>query len=855
MVAAAFVLVLVALFANHASAAAGPQYGSIGQYGEVTRFGGFDSTAYDDDAYDKPLTPGKFLNPVGFAVDPDDAEADGTSVWVLDRVSDWPETTTLTQGTEWRLQKLSDTGAVLGTTEFYLPKTVISGAKFHVPVGVVGLAVDDTTGQIYTVLEETTGTGKTATQYADEVIGWSITPTSEKKLVAPGAQTDSVSTPVAGYTPPGLISSSSQLSGTLVYSPEGLTIDDVGVQDYVAIEGDSLPRNSRGRIEGPAIVEQVSTTDGASLGEETASWSAASLTDSVNNASGADATASAAGISTDPDGSLDVLLGTGGVELDAAKLPADLTGTPTVLASETIDTPSEWAGALQVANAESPLPGAAAPVVELSNDLYAADYWLNAGGKDYWEESENEGIRLLDPSTAVGLLSNPTLPPTSIFDTLGSATEGSACYLGDGKVSGGENYLTLAAGAQGAIWALTSGEDSSSGIEAATETGRQIIELAPGTAGSTTPCVTPSGTFTLTDTTEPKDEPTSTEPPALKVPVGSDVEFNAATIDYPTNSANTQAAIYAYEWAPTGTAYTTIEDTQSEHHPTQSASYQYKDPGVYTVNLKLLGDFGEYNENGTVVVETTSPPTAAFKSPATAQTGQPVTFDASESQPASGAQIADYQWKFGDGAIDETQSASDTHTYTTPGTYTVTLTVLDDDTQKSISVSQTITVSNPPSRGGGGDGGGNTTSTATPTTTTPSVTPPVAKIDRSLTNVSPGATASGSEVELTLTCPATKVSCGGTAEVTTAGAVSSGSSKKAKKKVLALGQKTFSLAGGQRETLTIKLSSAGSTLLKKDRNLKVDVVVSAHDSYGDPLTKTLTLRLHAQTTKRAAHKK
>src|ERR1700677_4274544 len=135
---------LAGLLSSSAHAAEGPQYGTIGQYGEVTRFGGFDTNAYDEDKYDKPLTPGKFLNPVGFTVHPEDTEAGGTAVYVLDRVSDWPETTTLTQGTEWRLQKLSDTGTVLGTAEFYLPKTVDEEAHFHDhdPVGLVGLAVD-----------------------------------------------------------------------------------------------------------------------------------------------------------------------------------------------------------------------------------------------------------------------------------------------------------------------------------------------------------------------------------------------------------------------------------------------------------------------------------------------------------------------------------------------------------------------------------------------------------------------------------------------------------------------------------------------------------------------------------------
>jgi hypothetical protein len=130
----------------------------------------------------------------------------------------------------------------------------------------------------------------------------------------------------------------------------------------------------------------------------------------------------------------------------------------------------------------------------------------------------------------------------------------------------------------------------------------------------------------------------------------------------------------------------------------------------------------------------------------------------------------------------------------------------------------------------------------------------VATIDRSATNVAPKATGVAGSIEITLSCPSTKVSCGGTIEAKTAGAVAA-SAGKTKKKVLALGRKTFSLSGGQRETLTIKLSSAGLAMLKKDRSLKVDVTVAAHDSYGDPLTKTLSLTLHKPATKKAVHKK
>ena len=187
----------------------------------------------------------------------------------------------------------------------------------------------------------------------------------------------------------------------------------------------------------------------------------------------------------------------------------------------------------------------------------------------------------------------------------------------------------------------------------------------------------------------------------------------------------------------------------------------------------------------------------------------------------------------------------------------MTLTVRDNDTQSSTPVSQKITVSNPPSSGGGGNTGGGgggttTTPTATTSTATTSTGPPAATIDRSATNVSPKAVESGGNVVVTVTCPATKVSCAGTADVKTASAVAASIAKsaKAKKKVLVLGQATFSLNGGQRETLTIKVSSRGAALLKKSKHLKVLVLVSAHDSYGDPGSQTLTLTLTSSSKKK-----
>lgn len=730
---AALVSIFISLFAACvAHASEGSQYGAYGQYGEVTRFGGFDSTWFDEGKYDgkggggSETAPalGEFLDPVGFAVDTDDEGTGKTAVYVLDRVSGIGAHAPA-DGTEWRLQKLSETGSVLGVSEFYLPTDEVSGAGYKVFVGVLGLVVDDHTGTIDTILYDSVGSGSATTRQVEEIIDWSTTPSDSGQLVAPGATTDSVSTPVFGFSAPGLLSDAADLSGTALYEPRGLAVDG---DDDLAVEADAATR-SGSKVAGPAIVEQISTATGA----ESATWSAASLT-GVTNASAEDSSALAAGISSDTDGSLNILLSTpaganDGV-LDDVKLSSTLTN-PTVLVSSMIAPEGVIGGAEYPAapKPDSPDPtevryaggtlsngggeAASAQVVQLSNGLFASDYSDNGDSEGYWEESVNEGIRLVAPEPGE-LLSNPLPPPTSVFDTLGDADSSAACYIGEGDVTNGTNTLTLAAGANGTIWALTAGKESSaysSGSDAAYVTGRQVIEFAPTQGASA--CASPAGTFSFEK--EGGTPQAASEP--LTVSVGSTVDFSAEPIEYPVDDGGTPAGIYAYEWAPTfGAAteggYTTINDVIEEAGattlaPVPTASHTYDSPGVYTVGLKLLGDLGEYDETGTVIVQTSGLPTASFTAPSQAETGQSVNL-LSTSTPATGASIVSYEWKFGDGQSDDTSTASETHSYSKAGTYTITLTVRDNDNQVSAPFTQQITVKN--------------ATTTTTTTTTSSTT-------------------------------------------------------------------------------------------------------------------------------------
>jgi PKD repeat protein len=91
--------------------------------------------------------------------------------------------------------------------------------------------------------------------------------------------------------------------------------------------------------------------------------------------------------------------------------------------------------------------------------------------------------------------------------------------------------------------------------------------------------------------------------------------------------------------------------------------------------------------------------TATFTAtPSPQQAGQPVTFDASGSQPSAGLAVAitEYEWNFGDGSqTQQTQSPQVQHAFSRGGQYTVTLTVVDSTGQTGQS-SQQIGIIAPP---------------------------------------------------------------------------------------------------------------------------------------------------------------
>jgi PKD repeat protein len=134
-------------------------------------------------------------------------------------------------------------------------------------------------------------------------------------------------------------------------------------------------------------------------------------------------------------------------------------------------------------------------------------------------------------------------------------------------------------------------------------------------------------------------------------------------------SSDSDGAIVAYAWGfgdgSTGAAV-------NPAHPYEAA-------GTYTVSLTVTDTDGltdTATTTATIADVPPQPPVADPNGPYSSTVGDQVTFDGSGSVDPDGT-IASYLWDFSDGSTGA--GVNPTHTYLTPGTYTVSLTVTDDD--------------------------------------------------------------------------------------------------------------------------------------------------------------------------------
>jgi PKD repeat protein len=847
----AFLLVVLGLIL---AAPAGAEPGF--EYGEVTRFGGFDRSAYNGGQYGGALTPGKFLDPTGFAVDPVD-----NTVYVVDRTSyrgQEPETA-------WRIQQFSPSGVLTGATMFTLPNSKFAASAIE------GLAVDHRAGRVYALVvgSPPIGGATTSVPIAQELLAWS---TERGGLhAAPGLPSDEKL-----HTTGALVSNEEQLlsGSTPLYGPQGIAVDPLeasGVDNPVAIEASDLIRAGKGRpIGGDTIVQQVATQQQSSAlaGDLLSRWSGASLAGTLGGSWGP------RGISTDPEGSLTVLLDaetTIATNVYVVRLKADLGEADLLDKNETVPSPNDFdqspmwndeAVFYTPAGANvSDLKGAGSQVVHLSASApggdgpYAAVFFpdepvddqvssTNNAGPQYWSSGEavsedfeaNIGVRLLEPQGVGGAITD--LKGHSIVNTLGNNVEAGACHIGAPEAA-------LAAGAEDKLWILDRGPGAAQ--RNASGQGREVIEMAPN-AGRL--CPQPFGTFTMTPTGGSSKSGEET----LTIPAGTQVTFDSSTVN------RRHGKPFAYEWdidgdpanGPAHDGFEKVYEMQPIHYyyPPAKVTHVYTRPGEYKVRFRMRTDYGVYTpeHSGTVIV-TPAPthPEAHFT--ATLSGGQQVTFNATGSAPGVGT-IVDYHWSWGDGSEEDEdpQTPVVTHTYAQSGEYQVELTVTNSAYQSATSTPQTVTITAP----------------AHQASTPPVLTGPLYAIPsfvlypippapghRSPTRLSPHARFSGGSLSVALTCPATKALCAGTITVETATALAAQTGRKGQTKSkrkpsrLTLGRVAFSIPGGHSATVKVHLSAKGIALLKSRKRLKVLVLVSAHDSLGDPGTATLSMTLQA----------
>ncbi|MCL2769957.1 MAG: PKD domain-containing protein [Solirubrobacterales bacterium] len=657
-------------------------------YGEVSRFGGFAS----------PAAPGKFVLPVGFAVDPaDPTTSDHNAVYVLDRVIKKPGKGEL----QYRLQKLSSTGTVLGAVTLPLEKFTDT-TTYSDSHPLISLAVDSAKHRVYALVEGLVNDGGGRyVPVAQRLVAWSTEPNPTSKELVPVA-----GYPVDPVTGAALIAGSNESKpselepesiGSDLYAPEGLTVAPSTVDpsdDDVVIEAQRGLRE--GPFGGPTILQRVSA-EGPNSGKLDGDW--------VANSAIAPNTEQSDGVFTANNGSFGVDLynewghisslaevkpnfGTPEAALIAADQSkgANLDEAPSIDPPDTINYNSNHGGQYETTDFETTAAGT--PFTQLSNGLYAARYAVKVGGGQpvdpqggvapwddisspplFWlqnaqshEEIGNLGIRLF---TAAGVVET----------TVGGGAEGHPCNLDF-------QQLAIAAGAEGSLFVLTQPNlyENSNGQR---DSDDQVIEFAPGKG---TACPHAEGAFEV-------DKVEIPETSSVKVDQKVPVEFNAISIK------REGEVPYEFDWnfegkksggnAGTSDGYEVEPDGKMAPStylwPNPEATHTYEKAGTYEASLRLMGDYGTKIFSVKVKVEPSEPAFATFTGPEPIAAGTPVTFDAQGSKGTPGSTIAEYHWEFGDGsAPSQTQTPqSKPHTFANPGEYEVTLAITDEVGEKA----------------------------------------------------------------------------------------------------------------------------------------------------------------------------
>jgi len=230
--------------------------------------------------------------------------------------------------------------------------------------------------------------------------------------------------------------------------------------------------------------------------------------------------------------------------------------------------------------------------------------------------------------------------------------------------------------------------------ETPTCTEPEVLDIATNT------CVIPEPETPTCTEPEVLDAETNTcvipEPePELELPIAKISAPTSATVGnvvkfLANGSFDPDGSIVSYAW--------TFGDGASDSGP--NVEHVYSASGPKTVTLTVFDNDGFQDTTSyTINIQAVAPPPsenpiASFTiTPPNPQTGDIVTFDASDSYDPDGGFIAQHRWDFGDGSSIEGKIV--THSFSSGGSYSVILTIWDDENQsdstiKSVSVTKSI---------------------------------------------------------------------------------------------------------------------------------------------------------------------
>lgn len=691
-------------------------------YGEVTRFGGVTGSFIGT-----PTTgeKGKFVWPVGFAVEPENPEThEKNAVYVLDQTWFYGEEGEL----DYRLQKFSASGTLLATKTFddnFTPEP--SNEHYEAAHPLVALAVDPANKRVYTIVESALEPEKTSNfgQYcgvAGRLEAWSTKTENETFGPADPAHpgdTDSVT----GAT---IVAEEATLNATskadALTSPQGIAVLPSG---YVAIEAQEGV-GAENCIGGQTVVQQVATSGAAKLGpsellgkapvakevQKEADWGGGVFAATGESEAGAVGVDFYTGYEKTP-----LLEKVNETFTNAEPLASVTLGNrdeaPTVEQEESVNYSD---GGLAI---EQPAPFAASsPVVQLTgNHLYASLY-AQEGTREPGADHQAEITPWSEP---------PSLRPENFWLMGGAATTKSVgnmavrLFEGDGNVvatiGGGAPNLTkgtkaasselgscnidfrqagLAAGSDGAVFVLTQPREG--------KYDGQVIEFAPG-GQYKCPGMKEDATVESGELKAGKEEWKELQvglgggAPEVSVAPDEELKLSALSLDKPVEpvfewTVKTLSFDKVYEWmpfafewnfegatsgGPADDGYTTVNAMVAPEYkwPSPEAGYTYTLPGEYHASVRVHGSDGTKVVPFVVNVQgTVEQPLAVFSVPTSPiVAGKDVAFSAAESKVPKGTEVEYYEWNFEGKEPEVTTEEQVEHAFPTAGKYNVTLVI------------------------------------------------------------------------------------------------------------------------------------------------------------------------------------